>query len=108
VGTTNPMQSRVENGRLRVRYADGTERVESLVNPVNFDDWLGAPLQTEQETLCFSDHNHGIVFRLALDGLRELCELRVTGVANEVVIGVVGVTLKRPAARGRVVSGRMP
>lgn len=101
VGTTNPMQSRVENGRFRVSYADGTERAESLVNPVNFDDWLGAPLQTEQETFCFSDHNHGIVFRLALDGLRELCELRVTGVANEVVIGVVGVTLKRPAGGGR-------
>lgn len=102
VGVTNPMQSRVENGRVEVRYADADPGgaggvTESLVNPVSFDDWLHAPLQTAHETLCWSDHNHGIVLRVALDPGRELDTLRVIAVANEVVIGVLGVTLKRPS-----------
>ena len=36
VGTTNPMQSRIANGILRVRYADGTQQELVLENPVNW------------------------------------------------------------------------
>ena len=36
VGTTNPMQCRIDNGQVRVKYADGTYETLSLVNPVNW------------------------------------------------------------------------
>jgi hypothetical protein len=62
---------------------------------VSFDDWLGAPLQTAHETFCFSDHNHGIVVRVPLDPGKPLRELIVTAISNEVIIGVIGVTLRR-------------
>ena len=35
-GSTNPMQSRIENGRVVVYYKDGTEDCLSLVNPTNW------------------------------------------------------------------------
>ena len=47
IGVTNPMQSRVENARFTDEYFDGTEEIVSLVNPVNFDDWLVAAVQQE-------------------------------------------------------------
>ena len=36
VGSTQNMQSRIENGSVRVKYSDGTESVMYLVNPVNW------------------------------------------------------------------------
>ncbi|MCR5362493.1 MAG: DUF4450 domain-containing protein [Bacteroidales bacterium] len=36
VGTTNPMQSRIENGIVRVHYTDGTCEALVLENPVNW------------------------------------------------------------------------
>jgi hypothetical protein len=93
VGVTNPMQSRVENGRLTVRYADATSEVASLVNPESFDDWLNAALQSAHETVYFSDYNHGIVARIATDPSKELANLSVTAVANEVIIGIIGITM---------------
>lgn len=95
IGVTNPMQSRVENGRIDVQYADGGCESVMLVNPDNFDDWLGAAVQTRNETVYFSDHNHGIVQRVALDPARELQALRVCAVANEVIVGVLGVSICR-------------
>ena len=95
VGVTNPMQSRVENGCFSVHYADDTEERISLVNPDNFDDWLNAPLQTANESVCFSDTNQGIVQRVVLDPSRELRGLVARAVANEVVIGILGVSIRR-------------
>jgi hypothetical protein len=102
IGVTNPMQSRVENGWLEVRYRDGgTERV-SLVNPLNFDDWLNAPCQAQSESVPFSDTNHGIVQRIPLDPARELETLEAGATANEVILGVLGISVHRagrPASR---------
>jgi hypothetical protein len=98
MGVTNPMQSRVENGWLEVRYRDGgTERV-SLVNPLNFDDWLNAPCQQESESVPFSDTNHGMVQRIPLDPARELETLAAGATANEVILGVLGISIRRLSA----------
>ena len=35
-GTTNPMQSRFENGQVIVNYTDGTSEILSLKNPENW------------------------------------------------------------------------
>lgn len=93
IGVTNPMQSRVENGRVTVEYADGGRETVSLVNPGNFDDWLVSAVQRENETVCFSPRNHGMVQRIGLDPGRALARLSVRAVANEVVVGVIGITL---------------
>jgi hypothetical protein len=95
IGVTNPMQSRVENARIWVRYADGGEEAVALVNPVNFDDWLNAAVQTRNETVYFSDHNHGLVQRVSLDPARDLHSLFVRAVANEVIVGVLAVSICR-------------
>lgn len=96
IGVTNPMQSRVENGRLTVEYTDGKIHDVSLVPPVNFDDWLVAAVQTGNETVYFSDYNHGLVQKIGLDPSVDLKSLTVRAVANEAIIGILGVTIRCP------------
>lgn len=100
IGVTNPMQSRVENGRFIVRYTDGAEEPVSLINPVNFHDWLNADIQHENEAVALNDYNHALVQRIALDPTKELESLAVRGVANEVIVGVLGLSVRRPAGPG--------
>lgn len=99
VGVTNPMQSRVENARLVVTYADGSVELRRLVNPDSFDDWLNAAVQTEHETVYFSDCNHGIAARIHTDPSKPLSRLTVTAVANEVIMGIIGITVVRTATQ---------
>ena len=96
IGVTNPMQSGVVNGRFAVQYGDGTSQEVSLVNPANFDDWLNAAVQQENETVYWNDYNHAIVQRIPLLPAKELRSLTVRAVANEVIIGILGVSLRRP------------
>lgn len=95
IGVTNPMQSRVENARFTVEYEDGTNEKVSLINPVNFDDWLVAAVQQENETEYFSDFNHGIIQRIPLNPDKELKSLNVRAIANEVIVGILGVSIHR-------------
>lgn len=95
VGTTNPMQCWVENARFTVSYADGSRRTVSLVNPENFDDWLNAALQTRSETAYFSDCNHALVQRIILDATKELAGVSVEAIANEVIVGLLGLSVRR-------------
>jgi hypothetical protein len=93
IGVTNPMQSRVENARFVVEYSDGTKEKVSLINPVNFDDWLVAAVQQENGTEYFSDFNHGIVQHIVVDPAKELKSLKVRAIANEVIVGVLGISI---------------
>ncbi len=92
-GTTHAMQSYVVNGRLTVVYDDGTLSETELTPPVNFDDFLLGSYQTGNETLYFSDGTHGIVARIRLDDTKTVKALRVTAVANEVIINIIGITV---------------
>ena len=67
----------------------------SLVNPDNFDDWLKPSCQSENETVYFSDYNHGTVQKIALDPNKDLKSLKIQAIANEVIVGVIGVSLRR-------------
>ncbi|NMA42799.1 MAG: hypothetical protein GX946_05395 [Oligosphaeraceae bacterium] len=91
--TTNAMQTAVENARLALYYADGLCEKRSLVYPQNCDDWLTAALQKQNEHFYFSEWNHGIVQIIPCDEKRPLAALYVEAVANEVILGVLGVTL---------------
>jgi hypothetical protein len=95
IGVTNPMQSYVENARFTVAYRDGTRQTTSLVHPLNFDDWLNAALQTRNETVYFSDYNHGIVQRIRLEPGKKLAGITIKAVANEVIIGLLGISIRR-------------
>ena len=94
-GSTNAMQSFVENGRITVNYADGTEEVLSLVHPVNFDDFLVPALQQEFDYFYISTGNHGIVCRIPLDSSKEVKSFTMEAVANEVIITLFGANIKR-------------
>ena len=94
-GSTNAMQSYVENGKITVNYADGTQETLSLIHPVNFDDFLVPALQQEFDYFYFSQGNHGIVCRLPLNSEKEIRSFTVEAVANEVIISLFGANVKR-------------
>ncbi len=93
VSATNCMQTHVENARITALYKDGTEEAVSLVYPVNIDDWLVPALQSENETFYFNDYNHATVQRIKTNPHKELATIRIKAVANEVIVGVMGVTI---------------
>lgn len=118
-GSTNHMQSRIENGRVTFRYADGSESVLLLVNPDNWwsieqdmhiDDFAfktGKPsplridLKTGEAYLVgkgigveqFIDGGAASVLDIVLDAEKELESVTVSATANDVIIGVMAVTL---------------
>jgi hypothetical protein len=95
IGVTNVMQAYVENVIFTVSYQDGTRGKVCLIHPHNFDDWLVPALQTENETVYFSDYNHATVQRISLDPAKELSSISIEAIANEIIIGVMGISIKR-------------
>jgi hypothetical protein len=122
-GSTNPMQSRFDNGEVTVTYADGTVARLALHNPTNWwpieqdyfiDDFqFRRPepipprinLRTGEIRLLDPETAKGkggtvpggaaTVLDLALDPSRELQTLTVHTLANDVVIGLMSATLVR-------------
>lgn len=94
VSATNCMQTHVENAHIAAIYADGTEEEVKLVYPVNIDDWLVPALQSQNETYYFNDYNHATVQKVRLNPQKELAGIRIKAVANEVIVGVIGVSIR--------------
>jgi hypothetical protein len=122
-GSTSSMQSRFDNGEVIVRYADGTSERLALHNPTNWwpidqdyliDDFAfrrpesippRVDLKTGEvrtlEVQGFKGRGGPVpggaasVLDLSLDPKRELEALTVRALANEVVIGLMSVTLVR-------------
>jgi hypothetical protein len=123
-GSTNFMQSRMDNGEVLVNYTDGTSARLALRNPETWwpidqdyfiDDYqfpLQGPLpprvdlETGQVRLlslpAFKGQGREVeggaatVLDLALDPAKQLRSLTVRTIANDVVIGLMSVTLERP------------
>jgi hypothetical protein len=123
-GSTNHMQSRIDNGDVIVTYADGTTARLALHNPMNWwpidqdyfiDDYQfkrpgpippRVNLRTGEirliEEQSFKGRGGNVsggaatALDLPLDATKELKSLTVRTIANEVVIGVMGITLERP------------
>ncbi len=93
--TTNEMQTAVENVRMTVEYADGVTTTTKLIFPINIDDWLVPALQKENETYYFNEFNHATVQRIRLDPTKTLANVKIEAVANEVIMGVIGVSISR-------------
>ncbi len=125
-GSTNPMQSRLDNGEVLIYYTDGTSERLALRNPETWwpieqdyyvDDYafnIGYPrpyrvnLKTAEVSRNFRDFytikgfsSYGIdggaatILDLPLNPDKELKELRLKTLANDVVIGLMSLTLKR-------------
>ena len=125
-GSTNPMQSRIENGEVLVAYTDGTVDRLPLVNPSNWwpieQDYIhdgyafttDSPkpfrvyLKSGQISRDFKDFisikgftDRGIdggaatVLDLPLDPKKQLKELTIRTLANDVVIGLMSITLQK-------------
>jgi Domain of unknown function (DUF4450) len=122
-GSTNHMQSQFDNGEVIVEYADGSNARLALRNPVNWwpidqdyfiDDYQfrrDEPIPPRVNLQSGTVRMPGIeefkgsggvipggaatVLDLPLDAAKELRSLRVAALANEVVIGLLAVTLER-------------
>jgi hypothetical protein len=122
-GSTGPMQSQFDNGEVIVTYADGTTEKLLLRNPTNWwpidqdyfiDDFAfrrpeAMPPRVDLKTgkIRFPDAKNfagkggkisggaATVLDLPLDKTKELKSLTVHALANEVVIGLMAVTLER-------------
>jgi hypothetical protein len=122
-GSTGPMQSRFDNGEVVVTYTDGTTSRLALNNPVNWwpidqdylmDDYAfrrpePVPSRVDLKTgkVRISDVNEfkgkggkipggaATVLDLPLNPDKELKSLSVRTLANEIVIGLMAVTLER-------------
>lgn len=122
-GSTNHMQSRFDNGEVIVTYQDGSSVRLALNNPVNWwpidqdyfiDDYqfrrnepippridLATGLVRVSSVAAFRGRGGAVaggaatVLDLPLDPAKELQSLSVVALANEVVIGLMAVTLQQ-------------
>lgn len=125
-GSTNPMQSRFENGRVQVTYADGTVETLPLRNPETWwpieqdyfldgyafamdvpkpirvhlkTGWIGTEhdqyVSIGNFTKYAVDGGAATVLDLPLDATKKLKELKLISSANDVVIGLMSLTLLR-------------
>jgi hypothetical protein len=126
-GSTNAMQSRIDNGEVIVAYADGSEARMALRNPDNWwpieqdyfaDDYQfpycgSLPVRVDLKTAKvhvldpagFKGKGRGkieggaaSVLQLPLDPAKPLKSLTVRALANDVVIGLMAVTLDKVEA----------
>lgn len=93
IGVTNAMQNSVPNASITVEYVDGTVETRVLVHPDGFDDFMVPALQKDYENAYFSDFNHANVYPIALDERKSLAAIVFEGIANEVIFGILAVTL---------------
>lgn len=122
-GSSNPMESRIDNGEAVVMYADGTTERLALRNPTNWwpidqdyftDDFafrLDSPLPPRVDLKTGSVRvlnpkefkgtggkipgGAAAVLELQLNPKKKLKSLTVAALANEVIIGLMAVTLER-------------
>ena len=95
IAAAHPMLSYVENARITVSYADGSQTVTKLIYPLNLDDWLTSALTTQAEAFYFNSYNHATVQRIRLDPARELAGIKIEAVSNDVILGVAGISISR-------------
>lgn len=125
-GSTNHMQSRIDNGQIVVTYTDGTTDTLPLYNPHNwcpieqdyYEDGLQfhaaqprpyrldfASLKVSREHMPMGERygyqqrdfkaGAAILLDMPLNAQKQLRDITVRTLSNDVVIGIMGVTLQR-------------
>ncbi|NLG50259.1 MAG: DUF4450 domain-containing protein [Chloroflexi bacterium] len=102
-GTTLNNQTRIANGRLVLRYADGNEQAVELTNPDNYDHLLQHFSQNYPQHIGGAKEGyygvgnasgtHADILDIPLDAGRVLASLRVECIAPEIIIGVLAATI---------------
>ncbi len=105
-GSTNHMQWGMENGRLRVKYTDGTEDVTPLINPHN---WAPIELDFYHDDYAFAQAPGAQPpYRLHLKTGRMSRtlgdELGIKGVGDRFIEGGAGIVLDLPVDPSRELS----
>jgi len=111
-GSTNPMQVRIPNAELRMEYEDGVvERLE-LTPPFNF--WMLSPYngvdynyqrdgfslpRTPPATVQLGNNCRAVALGWRLRSGVTLKSVTLETLSEEVVIGLMGLTILNPAAR---------
>ena len=106
-GSTNPMQTRLSNAELRLRYADGSADTLELVPPLNFwalSGWGSADYDYATDGFCLPPsppptvqlgaNARAMVYFLPLaQGGKALAAVELEVMSQEVVIGLLAVSL---------------
>ena len=96
-GTTEVMQSHIENVRLLARYEDGGQEVLDLVNPFNYDDSIGAfgyQHTAAVPMVRLSESAHLDVYSISLDASRVVTALEAEVLSQGIIFGIVAITLE--------------
>ena len=105
-GSTNPMKTRLANGELRLRYADGSADVMELVPPLNYwalSGWGRADYDYETDaftlpavpppTVQLGAANRAMVYYWPLRKGATLEAVELEALSEEVVIGILAVSV---------------
>ena len=97
VASISLMQSRMDNGRLRVHLDDGTHRDVVLRDPETVDDWLGSgygkPYVLGGHPVSLGKNTHGHLYEIDLGGDRMVKSVELETFTNETMIGLLGITV---------------
>jgi hypothetical protein len=112
-GSTNPMQVRIPNAELRMEYADGVVEKLELTPPFNF--WMLSPYngvdynyqrdafslpKTPPATVQLGNNCRAVLLNWRLRPGVALKSVTLETLSEEVVIGLMGVTIMNPVAAG--------
>jgi hypothetical protein len=90
-------QSRMDNGRIRVKLDDGTHRDLVLRDPETIDDWLGSglakPYALGGHPVALGKNAHGHLYELDLGGNHTVKSVELATFTNETMIGLLGITV---------------
>ncbi len=80
-----------------MRLGDGRSRERALSNPETIDDWLcngtGAPCVQSGRAQALGANTHAVLQELDLGTKAEILSIRFETLANEVLTGLLGITL---------------
>ncbi len=103
-GSTHPMHSQLDNGEMVVAYGDGSTNRLALHNPTTW--WpIEGDYQVATDAFCLPGPHpprvdlgsgRATILDLPLDPGRPLRSLTIRCLANEVVVGLMSVTIERP------------
>ena len=79
--------------RITVTLAGGSTRVLALVNPHNLDDWLCTPYAQSGFVQYLGEKTHALILDLDLGEERRVESVELECLSNEVLVGLLGVTL---------------
>jgi hypothetical protein len=96
-------QSRMDNGRIRVKLDDGTHRDVILRDPENIDDWIGSglakPYTLGGHPVALGKNTHGHLYEIDLGGDKTIQSIELETFTNETMIGILGITVMHSQAR---------